>query len=135
MPATRTPVAKPFTRVPSIVKPTIEAARRLVASVAPHTVEVGYQSHPPRSRSALWKLVRYTVDGTNVVGIGTFPTYALLFFYRGRELGDRTGLLEGSGKKMRFIRLRSPADVRDPEVRRAVRKAFTLAGQRPLASR
>src|SRR4029450_483682 len=92
-------------RVPFVMRPTVEAVRRLVKAVAPHAVEVGYRSQPPRSPSALWKLARYTSGGTNVVGIGTFRTHALLFFYSGRELNDRTGLLEGAGKAMRFIRL------------------------------
>jgi hypothetical protein len=56
-----------------------------------------------------------------VVGIGTFRTHSLLFFYRGLELDDRAGLLEGSGKAMRFIRLRSLADARRPEILRIVR--------------
>lgn len=116
-------------RVPFDMRPTVRAVRRLVKSVAPHAVEVGYQSRPPRSRSALWKLTRYTVDGTNVVGIGTFRTHALLFFYRGRELNDRMGLLEGGGKAMRFIPLHSPAGARRLEVRRIVRNAFALAEQ------
>jgi hypothetical protein len=63
-----------------------------------------------------------------VVGIGTFRTYASMFFYRGRELDDDSGLLEGGGKDARFIRLHVPADAERPAVRRLVRKAFALAG-------
>jgi hypothetical protein len=101
----------------------------MVKAVVPHALELAYQSQPPRSPSALWKLARYTIEGTNVVGIGTFRTHSLLFFYRGVELDDRAGLLEGGGKAMRFIRLRSPADARRPEVRRTLREAFKLAAQ------
>jgi hypothetical protein len=74
----------------------------------------------------MWKIVRYVVDDEPVVAIGTFPTYATLFFYRGREIDDASGLLEGSGKDMRFTRLRSPADAARPDVRRLVRHAFAL---------
>lgn len=101
----------------------------MVMAVAPNAVELAYQGQPPRSPSALWKLARYAIQGNNVVGIGTFRAHSLLFFYQGSELADRTGLLEGSGKKMRFIRLHSPADPRRAEVRRIVRKAFDLAPQ------
>lgn len=76
----------------------------------------------------MWKLVRYAADGANVVAIGTFPTYATLFFYRGRELDDGSGLLEGGGKDMRFIRLPTAADAERPAVKRMVRKAFKLGG-------
>src|SRR5262245_9885169 len=122
-------IAEQLERVPASARPTVKAARQLVKAVAPHAVELAYHSQPPRSPSALWKLARYAVEGTNVVGIGTFRTHALLFVYWGNELDDRTAPLEGGGKTMRFIRLRSPADVRRREVRRTVHKAFTLAAR------
>src|SRR5713226_2840936 len=56
-----------------------------------------------RLRYAMWKLVRYAVGGGNVVGVGTFTSHATLWFYRGRELDDGSGLLQGSGKDSRFI--------------------------------
>jgi len=59
-----------------------------------------------------------------VAGIGTFPTTVSLFFRRGGELDDESGLLEGTGTA-RFIRLRTPADAKRPAVRRLLRKAFT----------
>jgi hypothetical protein len=121
--------ADPLKRVPPTMRPTVEAVRRLVKAVAPHAVEVGYRSQSPCSTSALWKLARYRVDGKNVVGIGTFRAHALLFFYQGRQLDDRTALFEGGGKAMRFIRLHSPADARRLEVRRIMRSAFALAAQ------
>lgn len=115
-------------KLPPAVRPMVRAARRTVKAIAPKAEEISYQSQPPRSNRAMWKIVRYAVDGVNVVGIGTFPTYATMFFYRGRELDDGSGLLEGTGKDSRFLRLRAPADVDRPAVTRLVRKAFKLAG-------
>jgi hypothetical protein len=106
----------------------VQAARRTVKAVAPTATEISYQSQAPRSSTYMWKLVRYAVDGGNVVGIGTFPKYATLFFYRGRELDDGTGLLEGGGKDARFIRLRTSADAERPAVKRLLRQAFRLGG-------
>ena len=40
--------------------------------------------------------------------------HATLYFYRGRELDDGSGLLEGGGKDMRFITIRKPVDVVRP---------------------
>lgn len=117
-------------RIPKAVRPTVRAARRVVKAAGPKAKEITYQSTPPRSKSAMWKLVRYAVGDTPVVGIGTFRTYASLFFYRGRELDDKSGLLEGGGKESRFIRLRAPADVERSAVRRMVRTAFALAGEK-----
>jgi len=119
-------VAAQLKRVPNAVRPTVNAARRIVKASAPNATEIAYQSKPPRSKSAMWKLARYAVDGEDVAGLGTFSTYAALFFYRGRELDDRTGLLQGGGKDSRFIRLRTPADAERPAVKRMVRKAFAL---------
>ena len=120
-------VSEQIKRIPSAVRPTVQAARRMVKALAPKAAkEVAYQSEPPRSKSALWKIVRYAIEDEPVVGIGTFPTYATLYFYRGREIDDASGLLEVSGKDMRFTRLRAPADAARPGVRRLVRKAFAL---------
>ena len=119
-------VAEQMKRIPSAVRPTVQAARRTVKAIAPRAKEIAYQSEPPRSKSALWKIVRYATRNESVVGIGTFPTYATLYFYRGRDIDDASGLLEGSGKDMRFTRLRTPADAGRPDVRRLVRQAFAL---------
>ncbi|TMC31857.1 MAG: DUF1801 domain-containing protein [Chloroflexi bacterium] len=119
-------VSEHLKTVPAAVRPTVQAARRLIKAIAPTAMEISYRSQPPRSKSAMWKIIRYTLDGVDVAGIGTFATYASLYFYRGRELEDGSGLLEGGGRDMRFIRLRTPADVEVAATKRIVRKAFTL---------
>jgi hypothetical protein len=121
-------LAEQLKRIPPRTRPTVKAAIRTVKSVAPKADEITYRSQAPRSSRMMWKLVRYAVDGANVVGIGTFPDHSTLFFYRGRELDDGSGLLQGSGKDSRFITLRSPADVERPAVKGLVRKAFKLGG-------
>ena len=126
--ATRIPVSEHLAKIPAAVRPTVKAARQMVKAVAPRASEISYQSQPPRSSRAMWKIARYTVDGANVVGIGTFPRHASLWFYRGRELDDASGLLQGGGKDARFITLRSPADAQRPTVKRMVREAFRLGG-------
>ena len=120
------PVTEHIKKIPPTVRPIVQAARRTVKAVAPKADEISYRSQPPRSSTYMWKIVRYAVDGQNVVGIGTFPRHSTLFFYRGRELDDGSGLLEGSGKDSRFITLRVPADAERPTVKRMVRKAFKL---------
>jgi hypothetical protein len=122
------PVSEHLRKIPSTVRPTVQAARRTVKAIAPKAAEISCQMQPPRSKGYMWKIARYAVDGANVVGIGTFPTYSTLFFYRGRELDDGSGLLQGGGKDLRFIRLSAPADAERPAVKRLVRKAFKLGG-------
>lgn len=110
------------------MRPTLQAARKSVRAVAPGAVEVAYQGAAPRSKTFMWKVARYEVNGANVVGIGTYPDHSNLFFYRGRELDDGSGLLEGRGKEMRSVTLRTPADAARPEVKRMLKKAFALSG-------
>jgi hypothetical protein len=58
-----TPVAEQMKRIPSAARPTVQAARRTVKSLAPKSKEITYQSEPPRSKSAMWKIVRYATQG------------------------------------------------------------------------
>jgi hypothetical protein len=97
-----------------------------VRAIAPRAEEIAYDSKPPQSKTYMWKLVRYAVKGNNVVGIGTFPKHSSLFFYRGRELDDGSGLLQGGGKDSRFVTLRTPSDARSREVKRLIQNAFRL---------
>ena len=121
-------LAEQLKRIPSKTRPTVAAAIKSVKQIAPKAVEIPYHSAPPKSPSTMWKLVRYTVDGKPVVGIGTFTNHASLFLYRGREVDDGSGLLQGGGKDSRFITLDSPADVERPAVKKLVRAAFRLGG-------
>ncbi|HEY2598664.1 MAG TPA: hypothetical protein VGJ79_09310 [Candidatus Dormibacteraeota bacterium] len=114
-------------KIPSSVRPTVKAALKTVREAAARADEITYRSRSPRSKSAMWKLVRYAVDGANVVGIGTFTEHSTIFFYRGRELDNSSGLLHGSGRDSRFITLSSPSDAERPAVKRLVRQAFKIA--------
>jgi hypothetical protein len=113
-------------KVPPATRSIVRAARRAVKAAAPEAEEIAYQSRPPRSPSAMWKLARYAKGGEPVVAIGTFTKHASIFFFRGSEIDDGSGLLEGRGKALRYITLRAPADVERPEVKRLLKRAFAL---------
>jgi hypothetical protein len=126
--------------LPEKTAPIVRAAIKSVRDASPEATEISYKMARPRSKSMMWKLVRYAVDGENVVGIGSFSEHAAMFFYRGRELSDaRAGrdagggndLLQGSGKDTRFVTLRSAADASSAPVRRLLRQAFRLSGTGP----
>ena len=127
MPPPDVTLAEQLKKIPSNVRPTVKAAIKTVKEIAPKADEVAYRSQAPRSKSAMWKLVRYAVDGANVVGIGTFTDHSTIFFYRGRELDDAASLLKGSGKDTRFVTLNAPSDAVRPAVKRLVRQAFSIA--------
>ena len=78
----------------------------------------------------MWKLARYLIEGKIVVTIGTFTKHSSMFFARGSELEDPSGLLEGTGKKLRYIALRTPADASRAAVKKILRDAFALARER-----
>jgi hypothetical protein len=126
MPSAEISLSDHLKNIPTTTRPTVKAAIKTVKEAAPKADEITYRSRQPRSKSTMWKLVRYALGGANVVGIGTFRNHATMFFYRGRELDDGSGLLEGSGKDSRFITLRTAADAERPAVKRIVRKAFQL---------
>jgi hypothetical protein len=113
--------------VPAAARPMVRAARRVVREISPRADEVAYRGGPPRSTRSMWKLIQYRVADEPVLSIGTYPTYATIFFYRGRELDDGSGLLEGGGKDLRFLRVRTPGDAERTAVKRTMRKAFRLA--------
>ena len=115
--------------LPPATRPIVESAINVVQAIAPTADVIPYRMSQPRSKSMMWKLVRYSVDGKPVVGIGTFTNHAAMFFYRGRQLDDGSGLLQGSGKDSRFVTLRSPADAQTLAVKRLVREAFKQAAR------
>jgi hypothetical protein len=128
----RVPSAKQITlseqlkKLSPSVRAIVQAARRTVKAAAPDAQEIASQKGPPRSSSYMWKLIRYAVEGQDIVGIGAFTGHASLVVYRGRELDDGSGLLQGGGKDARFITLRASADAERPAVARLVRQAFKL---------
>jgi hypothetical protein len=115
-------------KIPQATRSIVEAAIETVKHAAPKAEEIIYDMERPRAGSRMmWKIVRYAVDGENVVGVGTFSQHATLFFYRGRDLDDLSGLLQGSGKESQYITLRSAADAEQPAVKKLVRQAFSTA--------
>ena len=119
-------VAQQIKDVPAAVRPIVQAAREAIKAVAPNAEEVPYQNVQPKSKTMMWKLARYKVNGKDVVGFGTFTRHSAMFFYRGRELDDPGGLLQGSGKDSRFVTLRTPGDAKSPAVSQLLRQAFKL---------
>jgi hypothetical protein len=106
-------------RVPASLRPTLQAGRRAIKAQAPKgTKETAYRTWP----------IRYSVGGVDVVGIGDYPRWVSIYFFRGAEMDDPDGVLEGSGKGMRHVKLREPKDADRPSVKKLVRQAFKMAG-------
>jgi uncharacterized protein DUF1801 len=69
---------------------------------------------------------RVIADG--ICNIGVFARHVLLGFPRGTDLDDPAGVLQGTGKAMRHIRLKKLSDLERPEIRRYLRQARKHAG-------
>lgn len=106
------------------VRAVAEAARRLIRRLLPDAEEVVDGSAP---------VVAYT-RGAGYAGIVCTLILSAdgvkLGLFRGSELPDPYGLLEGHGKLHRHIGLRSPADLRRPGVRALIKAADAAARAR-----
>ena len=70
-----------------------------------------------------------------VFSIAVFPRWVTLcFLQNGPQLPDPKGLLNGSGSRVRHIRLQSAADVDSPDVRTLMKAALKLAEVRVARS-
>jgi len=90
------------------------AMRRLIRSAAPKLEE-----------RILWGMPWYLGKEKVFVVMATGQRINL-GFWRGTALKDSKGLLEGTGKGMRHVKLRSLGEVRAPAVRALIREALAL---------
>jgi hypothetical protein len=73
------------------------------------------------------------------ISIAGYPKWVTLFFLNGADLDDPQGLLEGDGKQVRGIRLKTPADLDAPAVAALIAQAVAphreaLAAGAPLST-
>src|SRR5258708_24205331 len=71
-----------------------------------------------------WKIPSFDSDGT-VCGFMTGKEHVTFIFLRGAALPDPEGLLEGTGKSVRHVKVRTGEDVK----RAAVKKVIVEAGE------
>lgn len=64
-----------------------------------------------------------------VFSITPLKSYVQLHFLRGTELSDPDGLLEGVGKKLRHVKIRSAAELKRASLRRLMKRAIAHARQ------
>jgi hypothetical protein len=62
-----------------------------------------------------------------IFSIALYPRYVTLFFARGLELADPDGLLEGSGKGVRHVKLRPVSRLESREVSALIDAALAIA--------
>ena len=88
-----------------------------------------------RSKVVLLYSTTERVISDGVCSINVFAKHVTLGFTHGTDLEDAGGILQGTGKALRHVRLLTLADLDRPELRRCLRQARSLAGPRPLRRR
>lgn len=101
-------------------------ARELVLAVMPDAIE----QFDPSAR-----LIGYGFDRTYrglICGIALQRGYINLMFARGTELPDPTGLLTGTGKRARHVKIQQPADLAAPGLLVLLEAALALGSNTGL---
>ena len=102
------------------------AVRQLVLEEAPASTELIYDAY-----NAVATGYSFTGRPSDAfVHIAVYAHWVNLGFNWGVDLPDPQGVLEGSGRRIRHIRISQPADLEEPIVRRLVRAAAARA-ERP----
>lgn len=78
----------------------VEAIRRVVRDAVPALDE-----------DIKWGRPVFSLDAKNIAYLTAAKAHITFGYFEGSELDDPNGLLEGSGKQMRSIKVRSAADV------------------------
>lgn len=103
-------VAEYVAQVDPEMRPLFRAVRAFVRKSAP-SLDEGLYMGMPNFKGRAWML--YLADHSRHVNLG---------FYHGARLADPDGLLEGTGKSLRHVKVRSKADL-TPELARLIRSA------------
>lgn len=110
-------------------KYTPEIARQLRAA------RVHLQGYLPRGYELVFDNYNALVFGYSpnekstgaIVSVAGYPKWSTLFFLHGTQLDDPDGLLEGSGKTVRSVRLQPFDRLTSPEVHSLLLQAIALA--------
>jgi hypothetical protein len=96
-----------------------EALRERITALHPDAVEI------------VWKRQRIASYGVGPKKMSEHYAYIApqgkhvnLGFYRGAGLNDPSGLLEGTGKELRHVKIRSVAEARAEEIRKLLAEAI-----------
>ncbi len=115
-------------RYPPEVRRWTMVLRRLVRGVAPGVTERVYMG---------WRVIMYSREKSTpgaaakmskmFCGIGPLRNGVNLYFHQGAKLPDPDGLLEGTGKGMRHVKIRNAGHIRAGAIKKLVRGACKLS--------
>jgi hypothetical protein len=88
-----------------------------------------FARYPQLSEDVKWHVPVYSLGTTPIVSVEGFKAHVNLKFFKGAELEDRAGILEGTGKGIRHAKFRSPEDVDEAEIRGLIDQALGRAAE------
>lgn len=94
--------------------------------VAQELREVVRRASHELTEEVKWGWPCYTADGKCICGFMDMKETVNLVFYVGAELDDPHGLIEGTGKSMRHVKLRSLKDIRKREFTNFIKQSIKL---------
>lgn len=118
------------TEVEAFIRQAPPALRRLLRELR----SLVREELPEASEQIKWGRPVYTLHRI-VCYLAAAEDHVRLGFYRGVELDDPAGLLEGDRKKLRHLKVRRPQDIRRRQFIRLLAQAAALDGQPPKSSR
>jgi len=95
-------------------------ARELIFSLVPNAQE--------KVRPG-WKVIHFSLGGKMkdiFCGIGPQKTYIGIFLPRAVDLDDPKSLLEGTGKKMRHVKIKTAEEMKNPALKSLIAAAAAL---------
>ena len=105
-----------------------------VAADARHALAVLFRQFPTATRIVYDNYNALAVGfsasdraGEAILSIAVYPKYVSLFLLRGASLADPAGVLEGTGSRVRHIKLRPISRLETTEVRALIDGAVTAA--------
>ncbi len=73
-----------------------------------------------------WGWPCYTAGGKCICGFMAMKETVNFVLYQGANLNDPSGLIEGTGKSMRHVKLRSLRDIRQPAFAKFIKESLRL---------
>ncbi len=105
------------------IRKLVRAARAKLRQRIPSAIEIVYDNY-----NAL--AIGYGPNEQTskaIISLAVYPRWVNLYFLHGASLKDPTGVLQGSGRQGRFIKLESAADLDLPEIASIIESAIDLS--------
>jgi hypothetical protein len=122
-------------KYPPAITRDVQSARRVLKRLVPHGFELVYDNY----NTLAFGFSPTERAGGAIVSIAAYPKWVTLFFLHGKRLKDPEGLLQGSGARVRSIRLAPVTLIDTKPVQDLLRQALEphrpeLAAAPPLSS-